>query len=377
MKKLSFILMTGLLLHLSVTGTQGPVVKNPDQPQKGKWDFKPEKAWVMDAVGDDLLGSLTYMKVDPKGNLYIYESKHKRFYVLDPRGKLLTSFGRRGEGPGEFKMVRGLFIRNDRLIIPDFSKIYIFSLKGEPIKTIRPRKSIFHSLFIDENRLIKQSYLAHYKRDDPNYIELYNLETKKTRKLVELKLDERRLKYDAGKFRLSLSAGATMPTLIMKSDSQSLYYGNNDRYQINKIDFNGKPLLSFSIEGRKKKRISRDTKLKYCRNRLTGIANIPEDAPKTMIKQIPDETPYFDGIVLDKKGLIYVCLIDIEKQNQKAMDIFSSEGKYMYHSVIDLSSDFEGIIMMTFSWAGSELYVFAQDQDGEGHLVKYKINLPN
>ncbi len=377
MQKFIFILMMVVLVHSPVTGTTAAVVKNPDRPQKGKWDFKPEKTWALDAIGDNVIVSLSLMKVDHEGNLYIYESKHKIFYVLDPGGKLLTSFGRRGEGPGEFRMVGGLFIRNDRLIIPDFLKIRILSKNGELIRDIRPAKSIYHPFFIDENRLIKQRHYAFDKRDDPNYLELYNLETKKTRKLVELKLEERRLEYDAGRFKVSVGAGSALPTLIMGTDTRCLYYGNNDRYQINKIDFNGKPLLSFTIEGRKKNRISRDAKIEYCRGRIRRLANMPKDAPKKMSKQIPDETPYFNRILIDKKGLIYVKLIDLENRNQTFMDIFSSEGKYIYHSVIDLSNDFEEIINMAFSWVRSELYVFARDEDGEGYLVKYRVNLPN
>ena len=376
MQKFIFILTIVMLLHLSATSTPGTVVKNPDQPLKGKWDFKPGKVWEIDALGDDLLVDIRIMKADREGNLYIYEYKHKRFYVLNPGGKLLVSFGKRGEGPGEFRMVGGLFIRNDLLIIPDFSKIYVFSKKGEPIRTIKPGTYIRHRLFIDESRLIKLSYYPSEKRDDPNYIELYNLETKKTRKLVRLKLKQKTLYYDAGRFRLSLPAGKVMPTLILEADSRALYYGNNDRYQINKIDFNGKPLLSFSIEGRKKNRISLDTKIKYCRDRVSTLANIPRDAPKEMAKELPDETPYFNRTFIEPKGLVYVQLNDLENQNQRSLDIFSREGKYIYHSVIDLSDDFEQIDTMTFSWARSELYVFGLDEDGEEHLVKYKVHLP-
>lgn len=378
MQRFIFILIIVVLLHLSAAGTPGTVVKNPDQPQKGKWDFKPEKVWDIDAIGDDVLADLRRMKADREGNLYIYEYKQKRFYVLDPDGKLLYSFGERGEGPGEFKMTPGLFILNDRLIIPDSGKIHVFSKKGEPIRAIKGNSGGL--LFIDENRLIKRTYhpILYDKRDDPNYLELYNLETKETRKLARVELKDRFIEYKPKTIRATLVLYATevTPTLIVASDSRSLYYGYTDRYQINKIDFNGKPLLSFSIEGRKKNRISLDARIKYSRILLEKFYNMPRDGHKKLANKIPDESSYFNKIRIDPKGLIYVFLVDLENLNKKSLDIFSREGKYIYHSVIDLSNDFERIVKMTFSWARSELYVFAHDEDGEVHLVKYKVNLP-
>ena len=275
-------------------------------------------------------------------------------------------------------MTPGLFILNDRLIIPDSRMIHVFSKKGKPIRAIKGIRGGL--IFIDENRLIRQNYHPYLydKRDDPNYLELYNLETKETRKLARLELKERMLRYKPKtiKATMVLYATAVTPTLIVTSDSRSLYYGNNDRYQINKIDFNGKPLLSFYIEGRKKNRPSLDAKIKYSIILLNRFYNMPRDGHKKLAKKIPDESSYFHNIVIDPKGLIYVSLVDLENLNQKSLDIFSRRGRYIYHSVIDFSNDFERIVEMTFSWARSELYVFAHDEDGEAHLVKYKVNLP-
>jgi hypothetical protein len=376
MQKFIFILMISLLIPSWVTIT-GSVIKNPDQPQNGKWNCKPEKAWEMDAIGDDILGDVRYMKVDQKGNLYIAESKQRKFYVLEPGGKLLSSFGRQGEGPGEFKWLDNFFIINDYLIVPDMANIHYLSRKGDFIKDVNPGKMMFSRIFIDENRLVKLSYLSFQKKNEPNYIELYNLETKKSNKLARLKSEEGVLKYSKGATNIVLRVRRTKPEMVFAADSQALFYGNNDLYQINKIDFNGKPLLSFSIEGRKKNSISQDAKLNHFRNRVRIFDNLPKDAVKEMLKQVPDQSPYFHQILIDKKGRIYVLLIDLEHQNQQAVDIFSPAGKYLYHTVIDLSENFERIIVLAFSFARGELFAFAEDEEGERQLVKYKINLPD
>jgi hypothetical protein len=376
MQKFIFILMIGLLIPSWVTIT-GSVIKNPDQPQKGKWNCNPEKAWEMDAVGDDVLGDVRYMKVDQTGNLYLAERIHSKFYVLDPEGKLIVSFGRRGEGPGEFKRLNDFHIINDYLIVPEMANIHYLSKKGVFIKDVNPGKILFSRLFIDENRLVKLSYMGFQDVDEPNYIEIYNLETKKSKKLVPVQLKEGVLQYSKGSTNIVMKAQDTKPEMVFATDSQALFYGNNDLYQINKIDFNGKPLLSFSVEGRKKNSVSRDAKLNHFRNRVRIFDNLPKDAVKVMLNQIPDQSPYFLQILIDKKGRIYVLLIDLENQNQQAVDIFSPAGKYLYHTVIDLSENFERIVVLAFSFARSELFAFAEDEEGERLLVKYKINLPD
>jgi len=375
-QKFILILMISLLIPSWVTIT-GAVIKNPDQPQKGKWNCNPGKAWEKDAIGDDILTDARYMKTDQAGNLYLAEPNQTKFYVLDPEGKLIASFGKKGEGPGEIKIMGDFYITNDYLIVPEMTNIHYFSKKGNFVKDVNPGKMLFPRAFIDENRLVKLSYMGFQVSDKPNYIEIYNLETKKGKNLVPLHSKEGVLSYSKGGSNLVLKAQGTKPEIVIAADSQALFYGNNDIYQINKIDFNGKPLLSFSVEGRKKNTISREGKINHFKNRITMFDRLPKDAVKEMLKQVPDQLPYFYRILIDKKGRIYVLLTDLEHQNRQAIDIFSPAGKYLYHTVIDLSESFDRIITLAFSFSRSELFAFAEDEEGELQLVKYKINLPD
>jgi hypothetical protein len=376
MQKFILILMISILIPSWVTITAS-VIKNPDQPQKGKWNCNPGKAWEMDAIGDDILGDVSYMKTDQTGNLYLAEPNQTKFYVLDPEGKLIVSFGKKGEGPGEIKDMGEFYITKDYIIVPEIINIHYFSKKGDFVKDVNPGKMLFPRVFIDENRLVKLSYMSFQSSDKPNYIEIYNLETKKSKKLAPLQSKEGVLSYSKGGNNLVLKAQGTKPEIVIAADSQALFYGNNDIYQINKIDFNGKPLLSFSIDGRKKNSISQDGKIKHFRNRIRIFDRLPKDAVKEMLKQVPDQLPYFHQILIDKKGRIYVLLTDLEHQSQQAIDIFSPAGKFLYHTIIDLSENFDRIITLAFSFSRSELFAFAEDEEGELQLVKYKINLPD
>lgn len=368
------ILITVLLIFSWLTRA---TVKNPDKPGKGQWDFKPEKVWQMDTIGNDLLVNVKDMKVDQKGNLYIAEVKNMKFYILNPDGKLLVSFGKKGQGPGELQGISKFYLIKNYLISPDMASIHYFSTTGEFIKDVKIKKWLHHKLFIDEDQLIILSYFPFQAANNPNYIELYNLKTNSSKKLAELKSKEGFLRYAKGGIRLAYYVKNTTPQLVMATDLKTLIYGNSSHYQINKIDLTGKELLSFSIEGRKKNRVSKLTKREYVENNSTITIEQPKNIVDALLDTIPDESPYFYQFLIDTKGLIYVLLIDLENPNQQAIDIFSPGGKYLYRSVINLSNDFENIIILAFSFAKSELFVFGDDVEGERQLVKYKISLPD
>ncbi len=93
-----------------------------------------------------------------------------------------------------------------------------------------------------------------------------------------------------------------------------------------------------------------------------------------MIKGMPDEAPFFGRIMVGKSGLIYVFVSDLENETGQEVDIFSAQGKYLYHGEIKLPDNYKIRSGLTFE--NGHLYVFAEDDEGEGELVKFKINLP-
>jgi hypothetical protein len=65
---------------------------------------------------------------------------------------------------------------------------------------------------------------------------------------------------------------------------------------------------------------------------------------------------------------------DWEKTNSLEIDIFSPEGKYLYHSIIRIPDEYNKIRNLTFNY--KDLYFTAEDQNGEIKLVKFNITSP-
>ncbi len=94
---------------------------------EGKWDDSPKiKLTLLDMFGDEeddnyLFYEPVAVASDQRGNIYVLDSKNFRIQVFDKDRKFLRSFGRRGQGPGEFG-------RPECIDLDDSGNIYV----GDP-----------------------------------------------------------------------------------------------------------------------------------------------------------------------------------------------------------------------------------------------------
>lgn len=363
------IALMALLIYLVPIPGLAEVVKNPDKPAKGILDLAPQKKWSFDAIGEDFLTKVRGLVVLPNGNLLIGERKLVKFYIVNPDGKLVRAFGRKGEGPGEFKFLRVPFLSNDQLVIPDGNRVHYYNTKGEFIRDTKPGKEIHPRMFVPPNQFIKFHRDSHEKGTDPNYIERFDLDTKETVKLVKFDFQEKAIFYSEDALNLYLTIAGTTPIFVFGTDGKHLFYGFNDIYKISKIDLTGKELLSFSVPDRKKKAFPAKSKRQLLQGYVSFLKQFvtdPEKALNKMIKTLPDETPFFSKLIIDPSGRIYVCTVDKAQLARHTFDIFSPDGKYLYKAHFDVSNDFVEVIKYVFSFQRNELFVFGEDEEGDG-----------
>jgi len=78
----------------------------------------------------------TDVALDPDGNLYTSDGYgNNRVHKFSPDGELLLSWGEPGEGPGQFDIPHGIWIREGKVYVADRQnhRIQIFTLDGEYI----------------------------------------------------------------------------------------------------------------------------------------------------------------------------------------------------------------------------------------------------
>jgi hypothetical protein len=185
---------------------------------------------------------------------------------------------------------------------------------------------------------------------------------------------EKELTFSGGGMRVMLRIPDTTPGVILGLNGDKILYGKSDRYQITQIDQQGNEMFSFSLTGRERKKITDEAK----RNRLKNVSfnggQMPDDMMNQMIKQIPNHSVYFRGINIGPGGHIYVYIADMSNTRTQEIDIFSPDGKYLYHTDIKLPDTLS--INSSIAFGKDYLVVFAEDDEGERYLQKYKITLP-
>jgi outer membrane protein assembly factor BamB len=370
-KVITFILI--LIFSITLFGAE---VKNEDKPLKGSWDFSPQKLWEVDGGGSDPFVRVAQIRVDDDGTVYLLEAKHSKLYVFGPDGKFRFSFGKKGEGPGEYRFAFTFSIIDKYVIIPSMGRLHYFDKKdGKFVRTeILPTMRMMPRLFLDKDRFILIPTDPEQKSGKDTLL-LYDIKTKKRDTVLEIESEQpMQLSSDRGGRRMLVMIidPTTNPGVVLAYKNNKLYFGKSDHYKIRAADLEGKELLSFSLEGRERRKISEAFKKKRVGGFRLNNARLPPDMAKQMMKSIPDYATYFSGLMVDDKGYIYVFVTDLEKENSQEIDIFSPEGKYLYHSEITFprgSGISSGPILK-----GDHLYVVLEDESGALQLAKYKIN---
>jgi hypothetical protein len=113
-----------------------PHVYNPDTPLWGL-DARPlverELFGAPDAPEDEIFVSPVAVAVGPDGVRYVLDSRDARIARFDRSGRYLGSFGRSGDGPGEFRAPTDMTLLPDgTLAVVDFEllRLSLFSLDG-------------------------------------------------------------------------------------------------------------------------------------------------------------------------------------------------------------------------------------------------------
>lgn len=97
------------------------------------------------------------MLVAPDGSIFIVNSRTHNIFKFDKQGKYLESFGRKGQGPGDFVYPDGPSILDSRyLVVGEYATNMRFSLwtfNGKCIKVVKTRSAVFCLTSLRTNRV--------------------------------------------------------------------------------------------------------------------------------------------------------------------------------------------------------------------------------
>lgn len=81
---------------------------DPSWPQGESWRVEEQfRLGTVHGAGPELFGSISHLKVDHEGRIWVFDGQAYEFRIFDADGAHLRTVGRRGGGPGEFSQVVG------------------------------------------------------------------------------------------------------------------------------------------------------------------------------------------------------------------------------------------------------------------------------
>jgi hypothetical protein len=347
-------------------------IKNSDTPLKGEWDFAPVKVWEINRAGKDVFGEPDRIRVSDEGTVYVSDPEYGVNYIFDKTGEFIKAFGRRGQGPGEIRQQRDLFVVHGQVFVVDTGMIHIFSSSGDYIESKRNQSYRFRPLiFLNKEEFIACPFGIFEAPNGLGKVSLVNLNNRTEKVITEFRIFEGGSARSGNLVGSFIMVGLT-PLMTVGYGNRRIYYGMSDSYLIHMADLDGRALDSFSLR-RKKQRLSDDVK----RKSFEEFSRISRHTREQFIKTTPNECTFFCRIEVYNE-LIYVFVPVIPRENKQKIDIFSPEGKYLYSGSIALEPGWTLMHSQLDNPVIKDGYLYAalKDDSPRIKIAKYRIKLP-
>lgn len=120
-----------------------------DTSARTHWDVAWEVTEGTHPTGDSL-GVISGVTVDSRGNVYASDRAETKVWVFDESGNSVGSFGRKGEGPGEFQSPTGIAIGPDGMLyVRDPNRTTKFSTDNSTQLLSRYDRSFVNPIYSD------------------------------------------------------------------------------------------------------------------------------------------------------------------------------------------------------------------------------------
>ncbi len=326
---------------------------------------------VLEIGRDSLMfGSIASVVEDEESNFYILDRMEHKVYKFSPDGKLLLSFGRKGQGPGDFQNPHLLAYSSKRqLVVAD--DLYNLSF-------LNPDGSFIERIHLDGRLGIG------YIGEDRFYGWDWE-EQGRSQVMVDSRNDIIETFFHVSREAFSASAPDSSGRLVMfnysrEEFSPSLIFahsgsysavGIGDTYDISILDGQGKTVVRIKRDieaedfSKNEKQFFEEDIEEYGKER-----GWPKSVIRALLKKIPDKKIYFDQVLLTEK---YVFVFRIKKniaddEGHIPADLFTIDGKFLGDVTVE-----EKPVHIS----DKHMYFVRSDEEGNVFLEKatYQIGL--
>ncbi len=290
-------------------------------------NLKLEEILSIDMEKDEIakmgLASVETFTVDSAGSIYIMqrESSDKFIFKFDGAGKFLTSFGRKGQGPGEFDSGGDILIDGDnRVIAKDMTQDKFFAFSQEGV-LLGETKSIQNFSLL--KYLSNGKYLTWWQEMDPVnplYRNHYCISNDTLAENHEFYIYE----FPDGR-RGPRYVPALARALIIGAAAKNIFVGDSRKgYEIGVFDFSGKLLRKIRKAYRP---VAFPEDYKAMLRKVLARNPIGQDLLRKA--DYPANLPPFRFLFADDQGRLFVMTNEREGERMYWYDIFTAEGVFI------------------------------------------------
>jgi hypothetical protein len=314
---------------------------------------------------DFLFESISSVCEDKAENFYVLDRKAFKVYKFSKDGKLLFSFGNRGQGPADYIAPHSIYLTNDGHLVVNEERhfVSIFNEMGKFIKRIKVPKGL-GLFYLNENLYHCWLWTPEGKQQV-----LIDRKGQIKKKFYSIKRDTFSINFPDETGRMVMFnhfVEEYVPDFFFSRFGNQAVIGVNNKYEIILIDMNGAV----------KNKISRDLKpdiitpdeKDYFKNLIDEDTDLPDFTKKKFIKKIPGNKNFFQKVLISKKD-IWVFGV---KEN------LIDEDSLVPAELYDLDTSLKGTLKIKDvpEFISEEnLYVIDSNEDDELLLTKFRFSI--
>jgi len=293
--------------------------------------------------------SISRIAVNDDGTVFILDSKESLIKAFDAKGRLLLSFGKKGQGPGELNTPIGILISPAKEILIEDAlnrRLAFFDMKG---KFLRHQSIVgfgLNGIKMDAKGRIVAISMNFENGRVSNDVKTYDPDLKPRRTLTTLEI------VNMGKPRIDPFSLA--PALLYGLDDQDrIFMGHSKGYSIRIFDFEARLLRTIEREFDPVP-VTKEEKEEY----LKTLARMPIQGSMNLKEMVvfPDFFPAYSNFIVNRDGRLIVRTYEKGVAAKEYFhDVFDPDGRYI--SRIPLR-------MEILVWRDEKLYGTEENEDG-------------
>jgi len=310
-------------------------IVNPNQPIYGESKFKrSEPLYITVDKVDGIIA-------DDKGAIYILDVSNSQILKFDNKGNLLFKMGSRGEGPDQFMDLYDFFFSPDKAFqVLDYMNIKTFDTNYKLDKQLK-LPVYFDKVFTNAaGNICGIARIYKNTRERVRSVVVidrnHNIKT-----LDEFPYPPVGIIHTPDGDVSNYVGHYYVPSIFAcQIDSNFFLYAYSQRYVINIVNADGS--ISSVIEKNEPETfISSSEKEWVTEEALSRKHNVSDSIVRKSIF-FPDRKPFFNKIIVDDKGWIYVQRLSTFQEREKKFlfDVFNREGIFIYRLTLDFSPEF-------------------------------------